>query len=102
MDELEIHKIVDGVKTLVVHESIILKYRHTGELNREYAIQVYQDFWNENPGYKLLLQGQNMINHNCFAITQLSDAEIVANLNAQVMYCGGKNLLEGLIDGQQS
>ncbi len=100
MNEYEAHKLVDGVKTLAEHESIILHYRKTGQLDREHAIQVYREFSVKNPGYIAAVRAQAAVRHDGVDVSMASDDVIVGNLNQQIMYCGGKNLLGGLCNGK--
>ncbi len=100
MNEYEAYKLVDDVKTLAEHEAIILRYKRTGLLDRERAIQVYQEFCVKNPGYAAAVLAQTAVRHNGVDLAMASDDVIVGNLNQQIMYCGGKNLLEGLCNGK--
>ena len=100
MNEYETYKLIDGVKTLVEHEVIILHYKRTGQLDRGHAIQVYRGFSAKNPGYITAVQAQAAIFHDSIDLAMASDNVIVENLNRQIMYFGGKNLLEGLCNGK--
>ncbi len=100
MNEYEAYKLIDGVKTLAEHEAIILHYRRTGQLDREHAIQVYREFSAKNPGYIAAVQAQTAVRHDGIDVSMASDDVIVGNLNQQIMYYGGKNLLEGLCNGK--
>lgn len=100
MNEYEAYKVADGVKTLVEHEAIILHYRKTGQLDREHALQVYQEFSAKNPGYIAAVQTRAALFHDSIDLAMASDDVIVGNLNQQIIYFGGKNLLEGLCNGK--
>lgn len=92
-------KIFDDAKTMVEHQRIITTYQTTGRLDRDDAIKKYKDFNNSHPEYIAAVNLQGTVFHNVAPMDTLSDWDIVMNLNRQLMYLGGKNLLEGLQNG---
>lgn len=93
------HKMFDDAKTMAEHEHIIMTYRSTGKLDREDAIKKYNDFNHSHLEYKASVKIQGTIFHNVAPMENLSDFDIVRNLQLQLLYLGGKNLLEGLNNG---
>lgn len=85
--------------TMVEHEHIITTYCSTGKLDREDAIKKYKDFNNSHPMYMIGLNVQGTAFHNILPIEKLNDFHIVRNLQLQLRYLRGKNLLEGLNNG---
>lgn len=92
-------KIFDDAKTMAEHQRIITTYQTTGQLDRDDAIKKYKDFNNSHPEYIAAVNLQGTVFHNVAPMDTLSDWDIVMNLNRQLMYLGGKNLLEGLQNG---
>lgn len=92
-------KVFDDAKTIAEHYKIITEYRATGRLDREDAIRKYTEFNRSHPEYITAVNLQGAVFHNVAPMENLSDWDIVANLNQQLMYLGGKNLLEGLQNG---
>ncbi len=100
MLEYDSDQLVQGVSNLVSHEAIILRYIKTGQLDRKHAIQVYRRFSEKNPGYTAAVQAQAPLWNSGIDLSTASDDVIVRNLNQQIIYLGGKNLLEGLYNGK--
>ncbi len=99
---MEIHSVyqqTDTWKTLIEHEQIILTYKNTGKLNREHALSVYRNFSIKHPGYMAQVAAETAILQNGIDLAFASDAQIVNNLNRQVLYLSGKSLLETLLNG---
>ena len=90
---------VDNAKTIAEHSSLILTYCQTGFLNREEAIRKYKEFNTKHQEYCAGVEASRMIGAHVIPLEQMSDSDIAANLNRQLMYIGGKNLLEGLNNG---
>lgn len=84
---------------MLEHSTIILRYRKTGCLDRSYAIEKYKDFNIAHPEYIIDVNICGFGNHNVTALENMNDWDIVANLNRQLIYLRGKNLLEGLQNG---
>lgn len=100
MDNLERTKtVIEDTKTMVEYQNIIVTFRATGRLNREDAIHKYKEFNRSHPEYIAAVNLQGTVFHNVAPMDTLSDWDIVMNLNRQLMYLGGKNLLEGLQNG---
>lgn len=92
-------KMFDDAKTMAEHQKIITEYRTTGRLDREDAIHKYAEFNHCHPEYITAVNLQGLIRHNMAPMQYLSNWDIVSNLNQQLLYLGGKNLLEGLNNG---
>jgi len=92
-------KIFDDAKTMAEHQRIITTYQATGQLDRADAIKKYKDFNSSHPEYIAAVNLQGTVFHNVAPMDTLSDWGIVMNLNRELMYLGGKNLLEGLQNG---
>lgn len=97
MDQLQ--KILDDAKTMAEHQKIITTYQATGQLDRVDAINKYMKFNSSHPEYIAAVNLQGTVFHNVAPMETLSDWDIVSNLNRQLVYLGGKNLLEGLQNG---
>ena len=92
-------KLCDDAKTMAEHQYIIITYRSTGKLDRQDAIEKYREFNRSHPEYIAGVNMQGAIFHNVLPMENLSDFDIVRNLQLQLLYLGGKNLLEGLNNG---
>lgn len=92
-------KSIDDAKTIAEHERIIMRYCSTGKLDREDAIEKYKDFNNSHPEYKASVNIQGAIFHNVVPMENLSDFDVVRNLQLQLLHLGEKNLLEGMNNG---
>ncbi len=89
----QIQKMFDDAKTMAEHESIIKRYRLTGQLDRADAIQKYIEFNQAHPEYIATINVQVAM-LNVVPMQSLCDMDVVANLNSQLIFLGGKNLLE--------
>lgn len=98
MDERKIVELADDAKTIVEYEAIILRFLRTGMLDREDAIAKCKKFYITHPEYVAWMNAQNMVCDNLKPWEELTDGEVVGNMNRQLIYIGGKNMLEG-IDG---
>lgn len=85
----------DDLKTALEHEQIILNYLKTGLIDREHAIKKYSDFNASHPTYYTMINLSGAVNQNIAPLNQLSDNDIVVNLNQQLIFLSGKNLLGG-------
>lgn len=91
--------ISDDFKTVLEHECIIDRYLKTGFLDRNDAIEKYKKFNDTHKEYLLRVNIEGAILHNTTQMENLSDFDIIYNLQLQLKYLGGKNLLEGLQNG---
>ena len=98
MDERKIVELADDAKTIVEYEAIILRFLRTGMLDREDAIAKCKKFYITHPEYVTWMNAQNIVCDNLKPWEELTDGEVVGNMNRQLIYIGGKNMLEG-IDG---
>lgn len=92
-------KMFDDAKTMAEHQNIIITYYKTGRLDRVDAIKKYKDFNNSHPEYKASVNIQGAIFHNVVPMENLSDFDVVRNLQLQLLHLGEKNLLEGMNNG---
>lgn len=90
---------IEDEKTIAEHSSLILTYCQTGFLNREEAIRKYKEFNTKHQEYCAGIEASRIIGAHVIPLEEMPDGDIVANLNYQLMYIGGKNLLEGLNNG---
>ena len=81
-------------KTVAEYESIIRRYRKTGCLDRQDALNKYRQFNCEHPDYFTMMNTVAVAHNNSANLETVQDSVIVSNLNAQVMYLCGKNLLD--------
>ena len=98
MDERKIVELADDAKTIVEYEAIILRFLRTGMLDREDAIAKCKKFYITHPEYVAWMNAQNMVCDNLKPWEELTDGEVVGNMNRQLIYIGGKNMLEGIYE----
>ena len=98
MERLLLQKNIDNEKTILEHSIIITNYLETGYLDRNYAIQKYKEFNVKNPTYRIGVEFVCILEQTCRDIKELSDEEIVFNLNEQLIYIGGKSLIKGFFE----
>ena len=96
MDERKIMELADDAKTIVEYEAIILRFLRTGMLDREDAIAKCKKFYITHPEYVAWMNAQNMVCDHLKPWEELTDGEVVGNMNRQLIYIGGKNMLEGI------
>ena len=96
MDERKIVELADDAKTIVEYEAIILRFLRTGMLDREDAIAKCKKFYITHPKYVAWMNAQNIVCDNLKPWEELTDGEVVENMNRQLIYIGGKNMLEGI------
>ena len=96
MDERKIVEHADDAKTIVEYEAIILRFLRTGMLDREDAIAKCKEFALAHHGYAAWVEAQGVVCNNLKPWEDLTDSEIVDNINRQLIYIGGKNMLEGI------
>lgn len=99
MDKDSIKKQMDDAKTAAEHEAIISNYLSTGYLNRDEAIKKYKDFNNDHPEYYFPMRVTTISAGTTALIDDVPDNIIVGNLNQQLIYLTGKNLLEDMKNG---
>ena len=92
-------KQVDDAKTAAEHESIILRYQRTGELDRADAIKKYKDFNDAHPDYYVSMTAVTTISGSAELIDNAPDTVIAGNLQAQLVYLTGKKITEGRNNG---
>ena len=80
-------------KTAAEHEFIILHYLQTGQLDRDDAIKKFIDFNSSHPNYYASVNAAAAISGGSCPIESLPNNAIVENLNTQLLYLTGKNLL---------
>ena len=98
MDERKIVELADDAKTIVEYEAIILRFLRTGMLDRKDAIAKCKKFYITHPEYVAWMNAQNMVCDNLKPWEELTDGEVVGNMNRQLIYIGGKNMLEGIYE----
>lgn len=84
---------INEQKTAAEHEFIILHYLQTGQLDRNDAINKYINFNSSHPDYCKAVNAVIVVSGNSCPIGNLPNGAIVDNLNAQLFYLTGKNLL---------
>lgn len=84
---------VNEQKTAAEHEFIILRYLQTGQLDRDDAIKKFIDFNSSHPDYCKTVNAAAAVSGNLCPIGNLPNGVIVENLNTQLFYLTGKNLL---------
>lgn len=94
MDERKIVELADDAKTIVEYEAIILRFLRTGTLDREDAIARCKKFYITHPEYVAWMNAQNIVCDNLKPWEELTDGEVVGNMNRQLIYISSKNMLE--------
>lgn len=87
----------DDATTIAEHEAIILHYRQTGHLlDHDDAVRKYEEFNANHPEYYKPMMTIAIQNGTAVQIDDKNTPEevIVGNLNQQLFYLTGKNLLE--------
>lgn len=92
-------KLMDDVKTAAEHEAVILKFLKTGELDRDDAIKKYNSFNSAHPEYYIGMAASATVSGSAVPIDTAPNNVIVGNLQAQLLYLSGKNMLEGMRNG---
>ena len=90
----EIKEVKDDATTIAEYMAIIMRYMQTGWLDRDDAIKKYNDFNNDHPDYYISLRAATISAGTAAKIDEVSADVIVGNLNQQLLYLTGKNLLE--------
>ncbi len=91
----DIKKTKDDAITIAEHSAILLHYKQTGHLERSDAIKKYKEFNDNHPEYYLAMKAVATQNGTAVQI-DIPDEVIIGNLNQQLLYLTGKNLLEEL------
>ena len=89
----------DDKQTAIEHEYIILHYVQTGYLDRTDAIKKFKKFNDSHPEYALPMQAGAKASGSAIQIELAPDNVIIGNLNQQLFYLAGKNLLGGQKNG---
>lgn len=84
----------DDATTAAEHTKIILHYLQTGYLDRDDAIKKYVKFNKDHPDYYIPMETSSAITGTSICIQDAPDKVIVDNLNQQLFFLTGKNLLE--------
>ncbi len=94
----DIKKTKDDAITIAEHSAILLHYKQTGHLERSDAIKKYKEFNDNHPEYYLAMKTVATQNGTAVQIDDkdIPDEVIIGNLNQQLLYLTGKNLLEEL------
>ncbi len=96
-DTIDVKKTKDDVTTIAEHTAILRHYKQTGYLERRDAIKKYKEFNDNHPEYYLAMKAVATQNGTAVQIDEdIPDEVIVGNLNQQLLYLTGKNLLEEL------
>ena len=96
VDERKIVELADDAKTIVEYEAILLRFLRTGMLDRADAIAKCKKFYITHPEYVAWMNAQNIVYDNLKPWEELTDGEVGGNMNRQLIYIGGKNMLEGI------
>lgn len=100
MDFDHIAKQLDDEKTIAEHKKIILTYLRTGFLDKADAIKKYKDFNDKHKDYYAAVCIGGTIANNLTSIENMPPQAIIGNLNQQLVFLCGKNLLEEWNNGQ--
>lgn len=92
----EIKKTKDDATTIEEHTAILLRYRQTGYLDRSDAIKKYREFNDDHPEYYAPMKTAATLAGTAVRIDNedITLEVIAGNLNQQLLYLTGKNLLE--------
>lgn len=98
----DIKKTKDDATTIAEHSAILLHYRQTGYLDRDDAVRKYKEFNDSHREYYLAMTATANRSGTLVQIDgkDISDEIIIGNLNQQLLYLTGKNLLEDLNHAQ--
>lgn len=96
MDGRKIVELTDDEKTIMEYEVIILRFLQTGMLDRADAIAKCKKFNRTHPQYAAIIELQNALDNNRNSREDLTDEKIIYNMNLQLIYISGRNMLEGI------
>lgn len=93
---VEIKKTKDDATTIAEHTAILLRYQQTGYLDKDDAIEKYEEFNENHKEYYCAMSIQAAYRGTVMQIRdpRIPCEVIVGNLNQQLFYLTGKNLLE--------
>lgn len=98
MNEQKIVELADDEKTIREYEAIIFRFLQTGMLDRADAIARCKKFNLTHLEYAAWVEARGAVCNNLKPWEDLTDSEIVDNINRQLVYIGGKNMLEGIYE----
>lgn len=101
-DVISAKKTKDDATTALEHEAIILRFQQTGFLDREDAIKKYNEFNDNHPEYYMAMKAVAFQRGTAVKIDDkdVRGEVIIGNLNQQLLYITGKNMLEELNHAQ--
>ena len=101
-DVISAKKTKDDATTIAEHSAILLHYKQTGCLDRDDAVRKYKEFNDSHREYYLAMTATANRSGTLVQIDgkDISDEIIIGNLNQQLLYLTGKNLLEDLNHAQ--
>ena len=100
MDFDHTKKQLDDEKTIAEYERIILTYLRTGFLDEADAKKKYRKFNEDHPDYYAAVCIGGAMANNLTSIENKPPQVIISNLNQQLVFLCGKNLLEEWNNGQ--
>lgn len=101
-DGIDAKKAKDDATTIAEHSAILLHYKQTGYLDRDDAVRKYKEFNDNHREYCVAVTATATQTGTLVQIDdkRLPDEVIISNLNQQLLYLTGKNLLEELKHAQ--
>ena len=81
-------------KTIAEHATIIINYKKTSLLDRQYAIEKYKEFNRKYPDFNIQQTNANLITNNIIRIDDASNDVIVGNLYSQLLWLAGLDYLK--------
>ena len=89
---------IDDIKTIQEHKRIILSFNNN-QFDRNEAISAFMTFQLSHPDYMLAKVVGSVVSQNCnTTIFNLSDSDLVLNLDLQLLYLTGKCLMQNTQD----
>ena len=95
----DLNEKIDTLKTAAEHKDVITKYLQTGKLDRSDALEKYKKFNLEHPEYFVSMDTASKATGNNIPLEMAADDVIVGNLNLQLKYLLGENILEEISNG---
>ena len=101
-DSIDAKKAKDDATTIAEHSAILFHYKQTGYLDRSDAVRKYREFNDNHREYCVAITAVANRNGTLVQIDDkdIPDGVIIDNLNQQLLYLTGKNLLEELNHAQ--
>ena len=99
MENNNIKKKLDDIKTASEYELMILNYMKTGYLDRDEAIKKYVEFNANHPEYYAGMEITAKASGAIARIEEMPDNIIVKNLKSQFLYLTGRNIWEEIKNG---